>query len=1401
MFTVLKMHRIALSRGDWVRLTFAVIIVGIASFAFLTRSTNASSAPLSYQASQGLVSSPASIITDATALNGQAVQFNAPTPDSAGFTHPGVLLDEAQLNYVKSQIAIGAQPWTNALANLNTTYANPSYTASPVATVDCTANPTGCSKVVNDAIAAYTQALLYSYSSAPDRAKYADSAINIMNAWSSTLTGSNGNQSRLDLAWSAEVFPRAAEIIRYTFTPGVGDPTFNVGAFNNMLNNVYEPALIAGDPISNGNWELAMSDALMNIGVSTDNRSVFNAAVSMWQNRVPAYIYLNTDNGGNGQPIAPPGGQYNTPASLTCFWLGSGTPNGKCTVPTGFALANGQTQETCRDISHPILGLSSMTDAAETARLQGVDLYSQQQQRMTAAYEYAAQFDNQYLNTGQWPANPCGGQPGAYSGQGGDGTGGIGYSYGWEIAYNEFANRLGIAMPNTAQMISRERPTGGVNNTVWETLTSAGPTLPAGCTLPDDRLGTDIITVTVPTTGSYTLWSRIKSVDGLNTSYTLQTDNNCPVQVGGGSLTAGQWSWVNYQGGNLASSLNLNLTAGTHTFVLTGNSAALSVDTLLLATDPTCVPVDNGANCLPPGTPPPTDTTPPTTSLTAPLAGATLTGITTLTANAADDTAVARVDFLANGVVVGSSNVAPYSFNWDTSTVPSGSYSLVSAAYDEAGNSTLSAPVVVTLQNVDTTPPTVVTNLTASVAGSTSASLNWTAATDNWAVSKYVIYRNGVQVATSPVLFYKDNSLSNVSTYTYTVAAEDAAGNIGPQSNAVTLTTPDGTAPAKPSGLTATLTASNTVSLKWSATTDNVGVASYTIARNGSGIATVSSTTLAYTDTTTVPATNNSYTILAQDAAGNISPASNAVSITTRDTIAPTAPTNLIATQSGPTTASLNWTAATDNVGVSKYLILRGGVQIGTSTTTSYSDSGLSATTVYTYTVEAQDSAGNTSAASASSSITTPAPSDTTPPSAPTSLKATVSGTSVALSWTAATDNVGVTGYKIDRTAVQIGTSTITSYNDSGLAHGTTYTYTVYAVDAAGNVSAVSNSASATIAAVLPGAPTAVTATAGDTTASVTFSAPSSNGGAAITSYTVTASNGIKAMGSTSPIAVSGLTDGTAYTFTVVATNSVGNSVASTASNSVTPVHSATVPGAPTAVTALAGNASAAVRFTAPTSNGGAPITSYTVTSTPGGIAATGTSSPITITGLTNGTSYTFTVKASNSVGSSVASAASTAVIPAVQLLPDPGFEVGNGGWIAFSVGTLTRVTTPVHSGSFALKVAAPTTASTLVGLTQNSVVSNSVAGKVYTAACYVEPTSANLNVQIRFLEYTQNYGSLIHLQTTLVSSLPLNTWTLVQVSSTAVNSGERIIPQIYSSNETSATGSLIYDDCSVTSN
>jgi hypothetical protein len=229
--------------------------------------------------------------------------------------------------------------------------------------------------------------------------------------------------------------------------------------------------------------------------------------------------------------------------------------------------------------------------------------------------------------------------------------------------------------------------------------------------------------------------------------------------------------------------------------------------------------------------------------------------------------------------------------------------------------------------------------------------------------------------------------------------------------------------------------------------------------------------------------------------------------------------------------------------------------------------SGLSASTTYYLHFVHVDAANNTSNVVDSSSFTTAAAGDTTPPTlsspvgtqtGPNTATATVStneanGTlyymvSVNSTETAATVKAGSS-----QAVTATGTQNVSF---SGLTAATTYYSHFLHRDAAGNDSTVASGPGfTTAAATAPGAPTIGTATAGDSSASVSFTAPASNGGAPITGYTVTASpGGATGTGPTSPITVSGLTNGTAYTFTVTATNSAGTSSASAASNSATPV-------------------------------------------------------------------------------------------------------------------------------------------------------------------------------------------------------------------------------------------------------
>jgi len=184
---------------------------------------------------------------------------------------------------------------------------------------------------------------------------------------------------------------------------------------------------------------------------------------------------------------------------------------------------------------------------------------------------------------------------------------------------------------------------------------------------------------------------------------------------------------------------------------------------------------------------------------------------------------------------------------------------------------------------------------------------------------------------------------------------------------------------------------------------------------------------------------------------------------TTPDTQAPTAPSSLIASNITNTTVDLNWTASTDDVGVTSYEVFKDGVFLASAITNSYNVTGLTANTTYNFTVFAKDAAGNTSTVSNTETITTTNIVDTEAPSAIVDLSAgNTTSSSTDLSWTASTDNIAVSSYEIYKDGFILDSSNTNSYNVTGLTANTTYSFTVFAKDAAGNTSTVSNSINVT---------------------------------------------------------------------------------------------------------------------------------------------------------------------------------------------------------------------------------------------------------------------------------------------------------------------------------------------------
>src|SRR5260221_226645 len=271
----------------------------------------------------------------------------------------------------------------------------------------------------------------------------------------------------------------------------------------------------------------------------------------------------------------------------------------------------------------------------------------------------------------------------------------------------------------------------------------------------------------------------------------------------------------------------------------------------------------------------------------------------------------------------------------------------------------------------------------------------------------------------------------------------------------------DLTAPSTPAGLSASAVSSSQINLSWSASTDNVGVTGYRVFRAGTLLATLGAATT-FQNTGLTPSNSFSYTVQAIDAAGNASAQSAAASATTQaalDTTAPSVPGGLTAVAASSSQINLSWSVSTDNVGVTGYRVFRAGTLLATlGAVTTYQNAGLAPSTSYSYTVQALDAAGNASAQSASASATTQqaAPvADTTAPSVPGGLTAVATSSSqIKLTWSASTDNVGVTGYKVFRNGVQIATTSALAYASTGLLSATTYSFAVAGFDAAGNSSA-----------------------------------------------------------------------------------------------------------------------------------------------------------------------------------------------------------------------------------------------------------------------------------------------------------------------------------------------------------
>ena len=651
----------------------------------------------------------------------------------------------------------------------------------------------------------------------------------------------------------------------------------------------------------------------------------------------------------------------------------------------------------------------------------------------------------------------------------------------------------------------------------------------------------------------------------------------------------------------------------------------------------------------------PADTTAPTTVTNLSVVAETPSNIALSWTDATDNVGITQYNIYRNGTLLPYGSGATATTFIDTGLTPATTYSYYITAQDAAGNIASNSNTVsgtTSPSGSDNTAPTVPTGVTATASGPVTVNLTWVSSTDNKGVVGYRVYRANAFIATSTTNSYTDTTAIAGSANSYRVAAYDAAANTSAYSAPpVSVTTPaDTTPPAMVTNVTATANSETSVTANWSATTDDVGVTGYEIFRNAAVLTTVSSSTLSFTDTGLKPGSSYAYTIEAYDAAGNYStPPQEILGTTNADTQNPTTPTNLTGTAASSTVINLNWNASSDDNSVIGYNIYRSGAYYDISYTNSYSDTGLTPNTNYVYTVVALDGSGNHSGSSNSASVTTPPSADTQAPTIPTGLTATAaSATVVNLSWTASSDNVGVTGYKIYRngSSTPLGTSTTATYSDTTTTASTTYTYQVSAYDAAGNNSAESTPpVSVTTPAVAdtqaPTIPTGLTATAASATVvNLSWTASSDNVG--VTGYKIYRNGSSTPLGTSATTSYSDTTavSNTTYTYQVSAYDAAGNNSAeSTPPVSVTTPHSSGTASVPTGVTALgASQSSIVVGWSAGT--GGTTAASYNVYRDGANIKNT-TSLTYTDTGLATASTHTYTITAVDTSGNESAQSAS----------------------------------------------------------------------------------------------------------------------------------------------------------------
>jgi len=401
-------------------------------------------------------------------------------------------------------------------------------------------------------------------------------------------------------------------------------------------------------------------------------------------------------------------------------------------------------------------------------------------------------------------------------------------------------------------------------------------------------------------------------------------------------------------------------------------------------------------------------------------------------------------------------------------------------------------PLLATTAIAATAPPAP-TGLTAVSPTRVAPALSWNAVAA--ASGGYRVYRGNTQVGSTKLTSYADTGLKTSGTYSYTVKAVGAGNKLSAASAPVNVNY-DILAPTAVGAITATTPTATAPSLTWAAVTDTggSGLRRYEVFRDGQSRGFTAAASFLDSG---APDGSHSYTVVAEDAAGNRA-APSAAKVVVVDSVPPTTPdAPQAASADTPTAPALSWSPSTDaGTGVAGYRVLRDGAVVATTTATTFTD-GAAAVGSHGYAIVAFDRVGN-----AATSATTGVVYDPTPPATPGGVAIAGTPNGPQLSWNAVSDDTpGSISYRVSRDGQALATTTDTSFTD-GTAGDGSHSYTVAAVDRFGRRSSESNAVNWVVDNAAPTTPLGVFAFAGRGTNTVSWAA-SSDSGSGVSGYQV----------------------------------------------------------------------------------------------------------------------------------------------------------------------------------------------------------------------------------------------------------------------------------------------------------